>query len=40
MCLFMPFGTVLGVFRILVLTREAVKEMFAGNTDGSASQKP
>jgi len=27
-CLFMPFGTILGVFTIIVLTRPAVKEMF------------
>ncbi len=29
-CAFMPFGTVLGVFTILVLVRESVKEMFSG----------
>ena len=29
-CLFMPFGTVLGVFTIIVLIREGVKEMFSG----------
>jgi hypothetical protein len=28
-CLFMPFGTVLGVFTILVLNRQSVKELFA-----------
>jgi hypothetical protein len=28
-CLFMPFGTVLGVFTIIVLTRDSVKELFA-----------
>ncbi len=27
-CLFMPFGTVLGIFSILVLMRESVKELF------------
>jgi len=27
-CLFMPFGTVLGVFTILVLAREPVKQLF------------
>jgi hypothetical protein len=27
-CLFMPFGTVLGVFTILVLNRQTVKELF------------
>jgi hypothetical protein len=28
-CMFIPFGTVLGVFTILVLSRESVKPMFA-----------
>ncbi len=27
-CLFMPFGTVLGVFTIIVLVRESVKQLF------------
>jgi len=27
-CLFMPFGTVLGVFTIIVLMRPSVKELF------------
>ncbi len=27
-CIFMPFGTVLGVFTIIVLMREPVKELF------------
>jgi hypothetical protein len=30
-CLFMPFGTVLGVFTILVLVREPVKQLFGAN---------
>lgn len=29
LCLFMPFGTVLGVFTIVVLVRESVKRLFA-----------
>jgi hypothetical protein len=29
-CIFMPFGTVLGVFTIIVLTRESAKQLFAG----------
>ena len=29
-CLLMPFGTVLGVFTIIVLMRDSVKEMFGG----------
>ncbi len=28
LCVFMPFGTVLGVFTIIVLVRESVKELF------------
>jgi len=32
-CVFMPFGTVLGVFTIIVLMRESVKELF-GATKG------
>jgi hypothetical protein len=30
-CVFMPFGTVLGVFTIIVLMRESVKQLFAAN---------
>jgi len=30
-CLFMPFGTVLGVFTLIVLMRNSVKELFAAN---------
>ena len=33
-CLFMPFGTVLGVFTIIVLMRESVKPMFVANRHG------
>jgi hypothetical protein len=33
-CMFMPFGTVLGVFTIIVLVKEDVKGMF----DGAASK--
>jgi len=32
-CLVMPFGTVLGIFTIVVLSRESVKELFAGNQE-------
>ena len=28
-CLFMPFGTILGVFTLIVLSRESVKQLFA-----------
>jgi hypothetical protein len=30
-CVFFPFGTVLGVFSIIVLTRESVKRLFDGS---------
>jgi hypothetical protein len=36
-CIFMPFGTVLGVFTIVVLTRPSVREMFELN---AMSQSP
>jgi hypothetical protein len=29
-CMFMPYGTVLGVFTIIVLMRESVQKLFAG----------
>lgn len=31
-CMFMPFGTILGVFTIVVLLRDSVKQLFAANT--------
>ena len=30
-CILMPFGTVLGVFTIIVLMRDSVREAFAAN---------
>ena len=36
-CIFVPFGTVLGVFTIVVLARPSVKEMFEQN---AVSQPP
>jgi hypothetical protein len=36
-CMFMPFGTVLGVFTIIVLLRDSVKELF-GVTEPSESE--
>ena len=30
-CMFMPFGTVLGIFTIIILMKDSVKELFAGN---------
>jgi hypothetical protein len=37
-CLFMPFGTILGVFTILVLVRESVKPLFSVNPPNSAAK--
>ncbi len=31
-CLFMPFGTALGIFTIIVLSRPTVKDLFASNS--------
>ncbi len=31
-CLFMPFGTILGVFTIMVLSRDSVKRLFEENS--------
>jgi hypothetical protein len=39
-CLFMPFGTVLGVFTILVLSRETVKPLFGLNPPNTAANVP
>jgi hypothetical protein len=36
-CLFMPFGTVLGVFTILVLVRESVKPLFGANLPATSA---
>jgi len=33
-CIFMPFGTVLGIFTIVVLSRPDVKELFDGASRG------
>ncbi len=33
-CVFMPFGTVLGVFTIVVLMRESVKQLFRASRPG------
>jgi hypothetical protein len=35
-CLFMPFGTILGVFTIIVLTREPAKQLFGVNPPSPA----
>ncbi len=37
-CLFMPFGTVLGIFTIIVLMRESVKEIFTANQSTEVTQ--
>jgi hypothetical protein len=39
-CAFMPFGTVLGVFTIIILNRESVKQLFGYSTHtGSTSSE-
>jgi magnesium-transporting ATPase (P-type) len=35
-CLQIPFGTALGVFTILVLSRESVRQLYAGETEATA----
>jgi hypothetical protein len=39
-CLFVPFGTALGVFTIIVLTRESVKQQFAANVSPGPTDRP
>ncbi len=39
-CLLMPYGTVLGVFTIMVLMRESVKERFGANPAGAGRVAP
>ncbi len=36
-CIIMPFGTVLGVFTLIVLMKESVKELFLANQAGEAT---
>jgi hypothetical protein len=36
-CVFVPFGTVLGVFTLLVLTKDDAKAMFGGGVDPASS---
>ena len=36
-CMFMPFGTVLGVFTLIVLQRESVKELFQPHSEADVS---
>lgn len=37
LCAFMPFGTVLGVFTIIVLSRDSVKALYATSASPSAA---
>lgn len=37
-CFYMPFGTVLGIFTIIVLMRPSVRTLFAASTPASPSQ--
>jgi hypothetical protein len=34
-CLQIPFGTALGVFTILVLSRDSVRQLYAGGTEST-----
>ncbi|MEZ5428173.1 MAG: hypothetical protein R2747_18020 [Pyrinomonadaceae bacterium] len=40
LCAFMPFGTVLGVFTIIVLLRDSVKQLFERGASPSGFQGP
>ncbi|MBY0526375.1 MAG: hypothetical protein K2R98_23480 [Gemmataceae bacterium] len=40
LCLQMPFGTILGVFTIIVLQRQSVKELFQESQDGYVDRSP
>lgn len=39
-CVFMPFGTVLGIFTIIVLMRDSVKAMFTGQNPAQFGNTP
>ncbi len=39
-CMFMPFGTVLGVLTILTLTRDSVKQLFGGPLPAQTTPPP
>jgi hypothetical protein len=39
-CIFAPFGTVLGVFTIIVLMRESVKQLFTVKNALQATSAP
>ena len=38
-CIFMPFGTVLGVFTIIVLMRDSVKRLFGNTAANTAANR-
>jgi MFS family permease len=40
LCMFMPFGTVLGVFTIIVLTKESVQRLYGIAPNKAASSTP
>lgn len=39
-CIFTPFGTVLGIFTIIVLVRPSVKELFLHSSTASVNKPP
>jgi MFS family permease len=40
LCMFVPFGTVLGVFTIIVLSKESVQKLYGHATSQQSSQSP
>ena len=40
LCMIMPFGTILGVFTIVVLMRDSVKALFNGQNPGQFGSSP
>lgn len=40
LCVFMPFGTILGVFTIIVLMRDSVKALFNGQNPSQFAKTP
>lgn len=40
LCVFMPFGTVLGIFTIIVLSRDSVKQLFNQSNPASFGNTP
>jgi uncharacterized membrane protein len=39
-CMFMPFGTILGVFTLIALNKDSIKELFAQSQPQGTAQNP